>query len=70
MLASAAHAARTAPMLPPIAVPIPEACRLAGIGKSKLWTLIRDGKLQVTRATGRTNVLYASLVEFLTADAS
>jgi len=33
----------------PLAVRIPEACRMIGIGRSKLYELIADGTIQIVK---------------------
>ena len=33
----------------PLAVRIPEACRMVGIGRSKLYELIADGTIQIVK---------------------
>lgn len=35
--------------LEPLAVRIPEACRMIGIGRSKLYELIADGTIQIVK---------------------
>jgi hypothetical protein len=46
---------------PPLAVPIPEACRLAGIGTTKLYQLIGDGLVETTTIGKRRLVIFRSL---------
>ena len=45
----------------PISVRIPEACRLTGIGRSKLYELIAEGRIEVVKVGAITLVPYASL---------
>ena len=45
----------------PISVRIPEACRLTGIGRSKLYKLIAEGRIEVVKVGAITLVPYASL---------
>lgn len=45
----------------PIAYRVPDACRVAGIGKSKLYELAAAGKLRLSRVGGRTLVPHAEL---------
>ncbi|WP_132392773.1 helix-turn-helix domain-containing protein [Novosphingobium sp. PhB165] len=33
----------------PLAVRIPEACRMIGVGRSKLYELIADGTIQIVK---------------------
>jgi hypothetical protein len=49
------------PHTPPLAVPVPEACRLAGIGTTKLYQLIGDGVVETTTIGKRRLVIYKSL---------
>jgi excisionase family DNA binding protein len=46
-------------------VRIPEACRLTGIGRSKLYELIRAGEIRVIKVGTITLVPISSLPEFL-----
>jgi excisionase family DNA binding protein len=50
---------------PPIAVRIREACRLTGIGRSKLYELIAAGDIEVIKVGTITLVPVASLKGFL-----
>jgi len=36
-------------MIEPLAVRIPEACRMIGIGRSKLYELIADGTIEIVK---------------------
>jgi hypothetical protein len=56
----------------PITVTVKEACRLSGFGLTSVWAFIKSGRLKVRRVPGidRTLVLYSSLQELLTPDAS
>jgi excisionase family DNA binding protein len=45
----------------PIAYRVPDACRMAGIGKSKLYELAAAGKLRLSRVGGRTLVPHVEL---------
>ena len=47
--------------LPPICVTVPEACRLLGVSKSTVWSLIASGRIKVARVGRRTLPLYRSL---------
>jgi excisionase family DNA binding protein len=49
-----------------ITVRIPEACRITGIGRSKLYELIKAGKLTVVKVGSITLVPVESLRELLT----
>jgi predicted DNA-binding transcriptional regulator AlpA len=43
----------------PITITIPTACAMSGVGPTKIWQLIKSGKLPVTRALGRVLIHYA-----------
>lgn len=47
--------------LEPIAVRIPEACRLTGISRSKLYELIAEGRLEIVKIGAMTLVPMKSL---------
>lgn len=49
----------------PLAVRIREACRLTGIGRSKLYELIRDGEIAVIKVGAMTLISAAELERFL-----
>jgi excisionase family DNA binding protein len=40
-------------------------CRVTGLGQTKVWQLIRDGRLDVVRIDGRTLVKFPSLERLL-----
>ena len=48
-----------------IAVPISEACRISGIGRSKLYEMIKTGDVQVAKIGRRSLVLIESLKALL-----
>lgn len=48
-----------------LAYNVEDACRVIGIKKSSLYTLIKDGKIDGRRLGGRTVILAASLQRFL-----
>jgi excisionase family DNA binding protein len=50
-----------------IAVRIPEACRLIGIGRSKLYELLDTGELETIKIGASRLVLVASLQAFVEA---
>jgi excisionase family DNA binding protein len=52
--------------LEPIAVRIPEACRLTGIGRSKLYELIQAGEIGTIKVGRMTLVPVNGLRDFLT----
>jgi excisionase family DNA binding protein len=49
----------------PLAVRIREACRLTGIGRSKLYELIAAGEIEVVKVGAITLVPVSSLTSFL-----
>jgi excisionase family DNA binding protein len=51
--------------LRPLTVRIPEACRLTGIGRSKLYELIGEGRVRTIKVGASTLIPVASLEEFL-----
>ena len=48
-----------------IAVPIPEACRISGIGRSKLYEMIKTGDVRIAKVGRRSLVLIESLKALL-----
>ena len=57
----------TEPSLKPIAVSIPEACRISGLGRTSIYELIREGGLASLTLKSRRLVLVASLEALLSA---
>ena len=55
----------TLPPPAPLTVRIPEACRMTGIGRSKLYELIKAGEIETIKVGSRTLVTVAGLEEFL-----
>jgi excisionase family DNA binding protein len=53
----------------PITVRVKEACRLTGIGRSKLYMLIQEGHLEVVKVGSMTLIPMRSLEKFLGVDA-
>jgi len=53
------------PPLEPLAVTVAEACRLTGLGPTKIWQLIGKGEIEVARVGRRTLPLFASLKRLL-----
>ena len=53
--------------LAPLAVTVPRACELSGLGPMTVWAFLRDGRLDVVRVAGvrRTLISYPSLVRLL-----
>lgn len=58
---SVAAPANEVELIEPISVRIPEACRLTGIGRSKLYELIASGELEVIKIGAMTLVPMAGL---------
>lgn len=50
----------------PLTVTVPVALAITGIGRTKLYALIAEGRVKIVKVDGRTLVNYASL-EALTA---
>ena len=46
---------------PPIAVAVPEACRLSGVGSTTMYRLIGDGLVETTTIGKRRLIIYKSL---------
>ncbi len=49
----------------PLTVRIPEACRMMGIGRSKLYELIQEGEIAIVKVGAMTLVPVAGLKAFL-----
>lgn len=49
----------------PLAVPVTEACRMVGLGKSKLYEEIARGRITAKKLGNRTVILVASLRDYL-----
>lgn len=49
----------------PLTVRIPEACRMTGIGRSKLYELIKAGEIETIKVGSSTLVTVAGLEAFL-----
>lgn len=61
-LSNDAHGAATPPPpFEPITVRIPDACRMIGIGRSKLYELIAEGQVGVIKLGAVTLIPVASL---------
>jgi excisionase family DNA binding protein len=52
----------------PITVRIKDACRMTGIGRSKLYLLIAEGKIETIKIGSMTLVRVASIEAFLNAN--
>lgn len=55
----------TPPLRSPLTVRIPEACRMTGIGRSKLYELIKAGEIETIKVGSSTLVTVVSLRAFL-----
>jgi excisionase family DNA binding protein len=53
--------ARAVAELPPLAVRVKEACRLTGMGRSKLYLLIREGHVETIKIGSMTLIPMRSL---------
>lgn len=49
----------------PITVRVPDACRMTGIGRSKLYELIAEGEITIIKVGAMTLIPVASLRAFL-----
>lgn len=47
--------------LRPLTITVPATCAVTGLGATKIWQLIRDGRLEVVRVDGRTLVKFSSV---------
>jgi excisionase family DNA binding protein len=50
-----------AQVIEPLAVRIPEACRMIGIGRSKLYELIADGTIEIVKIGSATVIPVSQL---------
>jgi excisionase family DNA binding protein len=53
----------------PLCVRVREACRLTGMGRSKLYMLIKEGHIDVVKVGSMTLIPFRSLEKFLGLDA-
>ena len=49
------------PQVTPITVRIPDACRMIGIGRSKMYELIQEGRIEIVKLGTSTLVVVESL---------
>lgn len=54
-------------VFPPLSVRIPEACRMTGISRSKLYELIQQGEIDVIKVGATTLVPISAIEAFLAA---
>lgn len=52
----------------PIAVTIPQAVKISGIGRTSLYGLARDNKLTLRKVRGRTLILVEDLRRLITSE--
>jgi excisionase family DNA binding protein len=52
--------------LDPVTVTIPDAVRLSGLGRTKLYELLTNGEIQSVRVGTRRLIVFASLKALLT----
>lgn len=53
------------PAMKPIAIPVREACQVGGLGRTKLYELVKTGELKTVSVGRRRLVLFASLEALL-----
>ena len=51
--------------LEPISVRIPEACRLTGLSRSRVYELMKGGEIEFVKVGSSTLILVASLRRFI-----
>lgn len=56
---------RMAPQLVPITVRIPDACRMIGIGRSKMYELIQEGRIETVKLGTTTLVVVESITALI-----
>ncbi|MEQ1771464.1 MAG: helix-turn-helix domain-containing protein [Devosia sp.] len=49
----------------PLSVTIEQAVEVTGIGRSKMFEAVREGKLLARKSGSRTIVLYSDLIKFI-----
>jgi excisionase family DNA binding protein len=52
----------------PLIIRIPDACRMIGVGRSKLYELLAAGEIEAVKIGARRLILLASLREFVEAN--
>jgi excisionase family DNA binding protein len=52
----------------PLAVTVKCACKMIGVGNTKMWALIKEGRVQTTSVGRRRLVIYSSLEDLVTPD--
>lgn len=61
-------ALQTPPVMEPLVVRIPDACRMIGVGRSKLYELLAAGEIEAVKIGARRLILLASLRGFVEAN--
>lgn len=56
---------RMAPQVAPITVRIPDACRMIGIGRSKMYELIQEGRIETVKLGTSTLVMVDSITALI-----
>jgi excisionase family DNA binding protein len=56
------------PAIKPLSVRIADACRMTGIGRSKLYELIKDGRIRTIKVGAITLIPVCALADFLGID--
>lgn len=56
------------PATKPLSVRIPETCRMTGIGRSKPYELVRDGRIRTIKVGAITLIPLSMLADFLGID--
>lgn len=67
MTTATTEPARSSERMRPITVRIPEACRITGIGRSKIYELIQSGDIATIKVGTMTLIPVASIEAFLAA---
>jgi hypothetical protein len=52
----------------PLFVPSPRGRKLIGVGNTKWWSLVKDGKIKMVKVGKRRMAIYASLEAFIPKD--
>jgi hypothetical protein len=55
--------------LKPLAVPVKTACKIVGVGRTTMWSLITADRVQTVRIGRRRLVIFASLEALVTSKA-
>jgi excisionase family DNA binding protein len=59
------HAGAGKPPGKPLTVTVKQACEISNLGNTKIYELIRDGRLKAVKVDGRTLIIYASIEALL-----